>query len=209
MVCPRCGNENKSTNICCEFCGEQLIDEKELDTYALAKEKLSSFERKEINISTKKVSCLGNVLIFFFLGPVLLIGIVFFFTGLIFSFSEHRQTKGYEKTEGVLKEYTNCTYEDKKELCEAVYEYRVNGVSYTVSPRTLSGRDHFDKEITVYYNPKDPKESMVYASWLFLTITGFFMVVFVLIFFAFKNKKVKRLSQGKEHITMHIYRKKK
>lgn len=97
-------------------------------------------------------------------------GIAFFGVGLFSSISEHNKTKGYEKTIAILKDYTNCTYDDGSELCEVIYDYQVNGVIYTVSPSTLSNSSGFEERDTVYYNSNNPSESIMYASWSNLTI---------------------------------------
>lgn len=204
MMCPNCQKENKNTNIRCEFCSTQLIDVNEFNQQGIITSNGTVVETKEINVSTKKVGCLSNILILIliliFVGPWLLVGIVFFGVGLFSTISEHNQTKGYEKTTGILKDYTNCRYEDGSELCEAIYEYQVNGITYSVSPSTLSNRGGFEENETVYYNPNNPSESIMYARWSSITIIGFIIVIVVIVIFAFKNTFIKRISKGQDKI---------
>ena len=108
MICPNCKKENKNTNIRCESCSTQLID---ISKHINASDS-PIVKSKEISISTKKVGCISNIALLIFIGPWLLLGISFLIVGLFSSISEHNQTKGYEKTVGTLKDYTNCTHED-------------------------------------------------------------------------------------------------
>ena len=196
--CPNCGKENKNTNIKCEFCLSQLIDKKEFSDNVV--------ETKEINVSTKKVGCISSILSLIFVGPWLLFGIVFLGVGLFSSISEYNQAKGYEKTTGILKGYSDCTYNDGDELCEAIYEYQVNGVVYTVSPSLLSDPDGFAKSDIVYYNPTNPSESIMYANWSILTIVGFIIVLVVIIILILANNKKKKILKDKDNITMTVYK---
>lgn len=206
MICPNCKKENKNTNIRCEFCSTQLIDVNEFNQQGIFTPSGNIVETKKINVSTKKVGCLSNILILIFVGPWLLFGIVFLGVGLFSIISEHNQTKGYEKTTGILKDYTNCRYEDGSELCEAIYEYQVNGITYSVSPSTLRNRGGFKDNKTVYYNPNNPSESIMYSSWRTLTIIGFIIVVVVSVIFAFINIFIKKLSKVKDNITMYVHK---
>ena len=160
--CPNCGKENKNTNIKCEFCSTQLIDENNFNKHSNFLVNDNDGETKEINVSPKTVGCLGKILSLMFIGPWLLFGVVFIGVGLFSSISEYNQSKGYEKTTGILKDYGDCTYDDGDELCEAIYEYQVNGDTYKVSPNALRERDGFADRDAVYYNPNNPSESIMY-----------------------------------------------
>lgn len=206
VCCPNCGKENKNTNIKCEFCSTQLIDENEFNQHSNFAVDDNIAETKEINVSSKKVGCLSSILSLIFVGPWLLFGIVFLGVGLFSSISEHNQAKGYEKTTGILKDYVNCTYDDGNELCEAVYEYQVNGVTYTVSPSTLSNTEGFNERDTVYYNPNNPSESIMYSSWNSLTIVGAIIVIVVIVILISINNTNKKILKGKDNITMKVYK---
>lgn len=206
VCCPNCGKENKNTNIKCEFCSTQLIDVNEFNQEDQFTLNGNIVKTNEINVSTKKVGCLSNILIIIFIGPWLLAGIAFFGVGLFSSISEHNETKGYEKTTAILKDYTNCTYDGGSELCEAIYEYQVNGVTYTVSPSKLSNSGGFEERDTVYYNPNNPSESIMYTSWSYLTIVGFIIIIVVSAILISINKVIKKISKGKDNITMKVYK---
>ena len=206
MMCPNCKKENKNTNIRCEFCSTQLIDVNEFNQQGIFTPNGNIVETKEINVSTKKVGCLSNILILIFVGPWLLVGIAFLGVGLFSIISEHNQTKGYEKTTGILKDYTNCSYEDGSELCEAIYEYQVNGITYSVSNSSLRNIGGFQQNDIVYYNPNNPSESVMYAGWGTITIVGFIIVIVIIVIFVLKNIIMKKISKGKDNITMNVYK---
>ena len=93
MICPNCKNENKNTNIRCEYCSYELNPESELSEV--------EYVSKEIQVSTKKVGFLSNIIFIIFLGPFLLAGIVLLYIGL----SNNLKTKGYEHTTAFFKDY--------------------------------------------------------------------------------------------------------
>lgn len=206
MICPNCRKENKNTNIRCEFCSTQLIDINEFNQQGALIENGNIVETKEIKVSTKKIGCLSNILILIFLSPWLLVGILFLGFSIFSSVSERNQTKGYDKTTAILKDYTNCHYDDGSELCEAIYEYQVNGITYSVSTNSLSNRGGFDDSDTVYYNPNNPSESVIYAGWSTLTIVGAIIVSVVIVIFVFKTIFMKKILKGKDNITMNVYK---
>lgn len=202
--CPNCGKENKNTNIKCEFCSIQLIDENRINQQNNFFVNENDVETKEINVSPKTVGCLGKILSLIFIGPWLLIGIAFLGIGLFSIISEHNQAKGYEETTGILIDYDNCTYEDGDELCEAIYEYQVNGVTYTVSPNLLSDPDSFAERNTVYYNPNNPSESIMYSSWNIITIIGLIIIIVIIVTSILKKKKMKKILKGEENIIVKV-----
>lgn len=204
--CPNCGKENKNTNIKCEFCSTKLIDENKFNQHSNFLVNDKAGETKEINVSPKKAGCLSSILILIFVGPWLLAGIAFLGIGLYYSISEHNQTKGYEKTTGILKYYANCTYDDGNELCKATYEYQVNGITYTVSPSSLRNSGGFEESDTVYYNPNNPSESIMYAGWSNLTIVGLIIVIVVSAILISINSSMKKISKGKDNITTKVYK---
>lgn len=201
MMCPNCSKENKSTNIRCEFCSTQLIDENEFDSQVIFKINDNVVSSKDIKFSEKKVGCLSSILPLIFVGPWLLIGIVFLGVGLYASISEHNQTKGYEKTTAILKKYINCEYEDGSQVCNGIYEYEVNGINYTVSPNLLTTHDGFDEIGTVYYNPKNPSESVMYAGWGNFIIIGIIIISVAVVIFISKTIFVKKILKNKDNIS--------
>ena len=166
---------DKNPNIKCEFCLTQLIDESEFNQYN------NNVETKEINISQKKVrGCISSILSLIFVGPWLMVGIIFFPFGLVSGIYEYKQAKGYEKTIGLLIEYNDN---------EAIYEYHINGDAYTVSPKMASNLNIFAEQDTVYYNPNNPSESIIYSSWNILTIVGFIIVIVVIVILISKKRR--------------------
>ena len=182
--CPNCGKENKNTNIKCEFCSTQLIDENNFNKYDNFLVNNDGIETKIINISAKNDDYLGKFLISIFVVPWILGGILFLGIGLFFNIYERNQAKGYEKTIGLLIEYNGD---------EAIYEYHVNEDTYTVSPKMTSNLNIFAEQDTVYYNPNNPSESIVYTNWSIFTVTGFIVAIVPIIILLFVNKKRKKL----------------
>lgn len=74
------------------------------------------------------------------------------------------ETKGYESTMGVYKGLSDdCDLIGDNRLCKAIYEYQVDGVTYTVSPNLYSNEENFESGRRVYYNPNNPGESIIYV----------------------------------------------
>lgn len=197
MFCPNCGRKNIDTNTECEYCYTRLRN-----TTSFSEEEktnINILNSGEIKVSKNAGGCITNVLMFFMVGPWLLVGLVFLVVGIFCSLSEHNETKDYEKTVATLNGYTNCTYDEAgDELCNAIYEYRVNGIKYTVSPSLLSNR--FKQTDTVYYNPNNPSVSVMYAGWNNLIITGSIFIIVIVVIFILKTivmKKIKRKNDNK------------
>ena len=196
--CPNCGKENKNTNIKCEFCSTQLIDENKFNRQGDFEINDNIVEINGVNVSPKKVrGCLSSILSLIFVGPWLLVGIVFLGVGLFSSISEHNQTKGYKKTTGIL---TNCIVD------EAIYEYQVNGDTYTASPNMSSNCDVFKERDIVYYNPNNPSESIMYANWNIITITGLILVIVPVIILIYTKNKKKKILKSEQNIKMKVYK---
>lgn len=197
VKCPNCGKENKNTNIKCEFCSTQLIDENKFNQYDNFVINSDGIETKVINVSPKTVGCLGKILSLMFVGPWILAGIVFLGVGLFSSISERNYTKEFEQTTGIL---TNCVVD------EAIYEYQVNGDTYIASPSRSSNCDGFKERDIVYYNPNNPSESIMYANWSILIIIGLILVIVPVIILIYTNNQKKKILKGEENITMKVYK---
>ena len=184
MLCKNCGKENKNTNIRCEFCNYEIIETNEIS------------ERKNITFH-QKIIIMIVILIFGYklVEGLLLIGSV------VYSYLlEYNQKKDYDKTVASLTDYVNCEYEEGTEICNAIYEYKVDDVIYTISSDFLADKNAFRTLETVYYNPSVPSEAVIYndTEKNTLTIVGIifgllevsFMSVGLLIFsFVLKNPK--------------------
>lgn len=190
MICPNCGKDNKNTNIRCVYCGKELlsIDDKKEINY------------KSIEISSKKVGCLGFSLVSIFVIPWLLFGLIFIGVGLYSTNNVRMQAKNYDTTIGTIKNYS-C---NSKEECHAYYEYQVNGKAYTVSPSMISSKDGFKQTITVYYNPNNPSEAVVDTEWNYIVYVGILIVVIVLAILIYRIIRIKNFTNNNDKITLNV-----
>ncbi|MGN1372264.1 MAG: DUF3592 domain-containing protein [Candidatus Coprovivens sp.] len=201
MICPNCNKENKNTNIRCEYCSTELIDINKFNN-------LEDLTPNDIVMGAKSAKYLKlgiGCLSIMFLGLWLLVGLGFLGMGLYCTISEHNQTKEYESTTGVLKGYTNCSYSDGSKLCNATYEYEVDGIRYTASPSKFSNRSSFEKNKIVYYNPNNPSESIIYADWNIIIITGLIFIVVVVIISIIIINFTKKIPKDEKNYTTKIY----
>lgn len=197
MICPNCNKENKNTNIRCENCGYQLISEEIHDN--------DSINYKQVQISPKNLGCFANLAMIIIFGPWFLFSLCFIGVGTYQNISEHNQTKGYIEATANLKDYRNCHYdEDRIETCNAIYEYIVNGEYYNTSPSKLSNRGGFKKTETVYYNPNNPNESLIYAGWNEITFVGIIMLIITTIIFIVINSKQKKIANNNDTIKLNL-----
>lgn len=159
MMCPYCKKENKNTNIRCEFCGTQLIN----DVIINQNNTITYNENKNVQIPTKKIGCIVIIIFLLMSLPSLFLGTLSFGLDAYLYIKERIQSVGYEETIGNLINYDDCEfYDDNSELCNAVYEYKIGEVTYSISPNLLSSRSGFSKTMTVHYNPDNPKEAVIY-----------------------------------------------
>jgi len=186
MICNKCGKENKSTNIRCEYCGNELntIDQN-----------YNQVNIKQIDLSSKKVGCLSSAVLIFFLAPWFLIGLVFIGVSAYSSITDYNQSKNYLQVDGKLVGYENCEYDDGSELCNAVYEYVVNGKTYQGSPNLLSNKSGFKSTAVVKYNPSNPSEYVMNSGWNSLLIVGIIMVIISSAIFISIKLKMKNVSK--------------
>ena len=189
MICPKCNNENKSTNIRCEYCGNELNSiSNEQNIYPI--------NVKEIDLSDKKVGCFSSAIMMFFLAPWFLFGLIFTGVSAYSNITDYNQSKNYLEVEGKLVDYENCHYDDGDELCNGVYEYNVNGETYKGSPNLLSNRSGFKKIITVKYNPNNPSEYVMDSGWNILLIVGIIMMVIPAVIFISTKIKLKKFANN-------------
>lgn len=193
MKCINCGNENKNTNIRCEFCGTELNSFNQNDNF-LNKD-YSQANIQQIKLNGKKVKLIINVILIFMLAPWFIVGVAFISVSAYSNISDNNKAENYLETEGKIISYDNCEYDDDgDELCNAVYEYVVNGITYKGSPNLLSNRSGFKEIITVKYNPSNPSEYVIDSGWNSLLITGIIMVVIVSLIFISAKISLKKLS---------------
>lgn len=97
---------------------------------------------------------------------------------------DNNKSKNYLETKGYLKSFEDCSYDkDHEELCHAIYEYKVNDVTYNGSPNLLSSRSGFKQTITVKYNPDNPNEYVMDSGWSGLYIFGIIAFIGALVVF--------------------------
>lgn len=166
VKCPNCGSENKNTNIRCESCGTELN---------------SIFQNeKTIPLDGAKEKLIRSIFLIFLYVPffvMLLGGFTFIGTTIYSNVSDKHKSKNYLESEGKLVSYDNCQYNgDDVELCEGVYEYVVNGVTYKGSPNLLTDRSSFKQTIIVKYNPDNPSEYVMYSEYYGLIIAGMILI---------------------------------
>lgn len=184
MKCTNCGKENKNTNIRCEFCGTILnsINQNDNKDYAF-------------KLNSRKTKLINNVILIFVLAPWFICGLAFIVVSANSNILDNNKSQKYLETEGKIVGYDDCRYDDGDELCTAIYEYVVNGVSYKGSPNLLSTKSGFKDTITVKYNPNDPNEYVMDSGWNSLLITGIIMVVIVSLIFISVQINFKKLNK--------------
>ncbi len=210
MICRNCGKENKNTNIRCEFCNTELIDTNNyFNQENIVYGSNTILKPQEVEISTKKIGCFSVIFGLLLNGIWILVASAFIVFGLYSYISEHNQTKNYDETVATLVSYKNCRNDDGIEICNAVYEYEVNGITYTTSPNLLSNRGGFKTIETVYYNPNIPSESIIYTSSvnIILIVIGFIILFGIIGSFIYKVIKIKKHTQNTDTIKMTIYKK--
>ena len=186
MICLNCGNENKDTNINCEYCGKELPKKEELN--------------KGRGVTTKSYI----IMILMLLLPIVIlltsIYVMFNFKNLI-GFEKEKPSNSVETT-GVLDRFEDCYY-DGEEFCIAVYKYKVDGIEYEIRTHFSSPKDDHNKENIVHYNEDNPEDSSLefieddFSSMVhntiavgYIFISGFFVIIIVIITVIFiKNKK--------------------
>ena len=194
VKCPNCGHENKNTNIRCESCGTELNHIEQSSNF-LNKD-YSQANVKTIDLGSKKSKRITSAILIFILAPWFLGGLVFIGVSSYSNITDNNKSKNYLETEGKLVSYENCQYDDDgDELCNGVYEYTVNGVTYKGSPNLLSNRSGFKQTATVKYNPDNPNEYVMNSGWNGLLIAGIIMVTVVVVIFIAVKTSIKKISK--------------
>ncbi len=195
VKCPNCGNENKNTNIRCEFCGTELNQSVKEDNFL--NRDYSQENVKVINLETKKAKHIISIILIFILAPWFLLGFAFIGVSTYSKIYDNNKSKNYLETEGKLVSY-DYQYD---ELYNGVYEYCVNDIIYRGSPNLLSNPSGFKQTITVKYNPNNPSEYVMDSGWNKSMFCGIIMVIVTLGIFILIKILLKKIS-NKDTITL-------
>lgn len=186
--CPNCGKENKNTNVKCAFCETELNHLEQED----------NLFNINSNSGNKIFKIISNIILIIRIFPWILIGILFIGISIYFTYSTisaNNKAKNYLETVGTLIDFDNCEIdEDNDELCNAIYEYTVNDITYEGSPKLLSNRSSFKQTITVKYNPDNPSEYVINEETNTLLILGINIVIIVIIIYISVKKSFKQFS---------------
>ena len=178
MKCPNCGSYNKNTNIRCDFCGNEL-NSVNYDNFLNS----DYLNIPTFKISGKKVGCFGNAILIFVLVPWFLVGLVFVLMSGSSIMSNNTKSKGMQETQGTLVDYSDCQYEGNVLMCNGVYEYVVDGVSYKGSPSIRGSKSALKETIIVKYNSNNPSEYVMDFGWGIFFVVGVIMMIFSLVLF--------------------------
>lgn len=194
IKCPNCGHENKNTNIRCESCSTELNHIEQSNIFL--NNDYSQTNVKPIDLGSRKAKHITSAILIFILAPWFLIGLTFIGVSSYSNITDNSKSKNYLETEGKLVSYENCQYDDDgDELCDGIYEYTVNGVTYKGSPNLLSNRSGFKQTATVKYNPNNPNEYVMNSGWNSILIIGIITVTIVTIIFISIKLSIKKLSK--------------
>ena len=194
IKCSICGHENKNTNIRCESCGTELNHIEQSNNFL--NNDYSHANVKTIDLGSKKAQHITSAILIFILAPWFLGGLTFIGASLSSSINDNNKSKNYLETKGKLVSYKNCQYDDDGvELCNGVYEYTVNGITYKGSPNLLSNRSRFKRTAIVKYDPNNPNEYVMNPGWYKFLIIGIIMTTIVVIIFVSVKIFMKKLSK--------------
>ncbi|MBQ8914039.1 MAG: DUF3592 domain-containing protein [Lachnospiraceae bacterium] len=201
MKCPSCGSENKNTNIKCEVCGSVLHPEEEDLSKFESGENPKYIERQNlvngldyINKRKKGIGCLSNVIISIILIPWILAGLAFIGVSLYSIISNIKVSKNYDETDAKLVDYVIKRDGEGKEYYKAIYEFEVDGVTYTASPDKEGSKNSYKKTAKVKYNPEYPNENLMASGWGGLLATGIIMEIIIAIIYIAIRRKLKGMS---------------
>lgn len=128
---------------------------------------------------SKVFSIIGKCISLFFLIIYIFI-LIFILYNIIFTIystiTESKIKKTYDAVEGVLVRYKDCKNDEESSICNALYEYQVNGDIYTVSLDLEKETDSYPKKETVYYNPNKPNISIICSN----TATSIMLIIALL-----------------------------
>ncbi len=178
MRCKNCGAENRNTNTQCDFCNE-IFDEQYYNNCE---------ENFQLFLGNKIGKRLNNVVLILLLIPWLLIGLLFIGVSTYSKVLDFIKSKNYITANATLVGYSDCERRGEEELCSAIYEYEVDGITYKASSSLISSKSNFSQIDKVKYNPENPKEYSMNKGWNFLFVVGIIMIIVPIMIFVFIQK---------------------
>ena len=173
MKCPNCGMENPSNNMRCGNCGTPLVQPQNQEMP----------ETTQINQTTsppKITKWLGVIITAVIFLPFITAAAIILIISTIGMTQEQKEIENYANTIATLNDFYDCYYiegDRTDELCSAEYQYIVDGKNYKASPKQASDKDTFEQEVTVYYNPNNPSEAVIPASYNYTIIASAIILV--------------------------------
>ena len=153
-----------------------------------------NFKQIDLKKNIKKVFMIIKIIFIFCAVPFLLVGTIFVSVSGYNIISNSNKTKGYLKTNAVLVDQRNC----QDGVCEAIYEYSVNGKTYQAIPDELS--NNFEKERSLKYNPDNPEQYVIDSNWGTFLIIGSLCLVVPIVEFIIMKKVTKNIFNKLENI---------
>lgn len=168
MKYPNCEMENPSNNMRCGNCGTPLTPPQSQEMP----------ETNQINQTTsppKITKWLGVIITAVIFLPFITAAAIILIVSTIGMTQEQKEIENYANTTATLNDFYDCYYSEgdrTDEFCNAEYQYTVDGKNYKASPKQVSDKDTFEKEVTVYYNPNNPSEAIIPASYNYTIIAS-------------------------------------
>lgn len=188
VIFPNCGQENLNTNIKCIKCGHEINSVNNYGKLLTNEEDKEKF-KKITNVFSNLIP-VASALPFIFFGIM---------AAIIVTYANKDSNKApdnYLTTNAYFEKIDSCDLDDSTELCNAIYSYTVNGVTYEKSPSIRTNKKYFPKETVVKYDPDDASYSVVqYSSWSQYYVTYLSIIVGIIIFIIDYFKISKKISK--------------
>lgn len=195
MICPNCGSSNNDNNNYCLVCSTKLDKKKD--------KKYKRKEKSRLEIPAKGIRIINTIINVIVFGPIIFAGIYFLFTGIFFTIVDKYKIRDYDETIAYFKEVTDCEYESSTDLdCKGIYEYEVDGKKYTYKTVTDIDTNEIPEEETIYYDPNNPEESLIYISWFMEMLIGGIILVFAIVGIKLKRKALNVFINSEDKIVI-------
>lgn len=188
VICQNCGQENLNTNIKCTKCGHEINS---VNNYGklLTNEEDKEKAKKVINVFSNLIPIVSSL-------PFIFFGIMAAIIVTFMNKDNNRAPDNYLTTTAYFEKIGSCNLDDSTEVCNAIYSYTVNGVTYEKSPSIRTNKKYFPKETVVKYDPNEPSDSVVqYSSWSQYYVTYVSIIAGIIIFIIDYFKISKKISK--------------